>query len=161
MSGILTQISVSAGGMPKAPVAAALLTPQGLEGDRQRNGKYHGGPDRAVCLYSEELYDWLRGQGVNLCGGQVGENFTTRGIDLLALAEGEFLGIGQCVIQLCSVRVPCKQLNVWHPRLLHIIAGHTGWLARVVQPGTVRTGDPITIGGPAPSQDRVIGHLAS
>jgi MOSC domain-containing protein YiiM len=145
MTGILAQISVSPGGMPKLPVPTALVTAQGVAGDRQRNLKYHGGPDRAVCLYSEEWYAWLREQGVDLAFGQVGENFTTRGIDLLTLAEGDHLSVGECLIQLTSVRVPCKQLNMWHPNLFEMIKGRTGWLARVVRPGTVKTGDVIAL----------------
>jgi MOSC domain-containing protein YiiM len=152
MSGSLTQISASAGGMPKSPLASALVTAQGVAGDRQRNRKHHGGADRAVCLYSEELYAWLRQQGVSLSPGQVGENFTTRGIDLLSLPPGEYLSVGECVIQLCSIRVPCRQLNMWHPDLLQIIEGHTGWLARVIVSGMVRPGDVIRRGRAAPSQ---------
>jgi MOSC domain-containing protein YiiM len=146
MNGILAQVSISPGGMPKSAVPEALVTAGGVAGDAQRNLKYHGGLDRAVCIYSDEFYQWLRGQGVDLAYGQVGENFTTRGIDLLALQPDQYLAVGECVIQLRSVRVPCRQLNMWHPSLLQIIKGRTGWLARVVVQGTVRPGDRITLG---------------
>ncbi len=46
------QINISDGGVPKLPVQSVEVTADGLAGDRQRNLKYHGGPDRAVCLYS-------------------------------------------------------------------------------------------------------------
>jgi MOSC domain-containing protein YiiM len=145
MTGVLAQISVSAGGKPKLPVDTALVTAHGVGADRQRNLKYHGGPDRAVCLFSVEWYAWLREQGVDLAYGQVGENFTTRGIDLLELHEGDYLSVGECVIQLASVRVPCKQLNMWHPNLFELIKGRTGWLARVVREGAVKAGDAIAL----------------
>jgi MOSC domain-containing protein YiiM len=138
--------------MPKSAVPEALVTAAGVAGDAQRNLKYHGGPQRAVCLFSDEFYQWLRDQGVDLVYGQVGENFTTRGIDLLALRPDQYLAVGECVIQLCSVRVPCRQLNMWNPRLLEMIKGRTGWLARVVVQGTVRPGDRITLGWPARSE---------
>jgi len=82
---------------------------------------------------------------VDLAYGQVGENFTTRGIDLLELHEGDYLSVGVCLIQLASVRVPCKQLNMWHPNLFEMIKGRTGWLARVVREGTVKAGDVIAL----------------
>ena len=52
----LHQINVSDGGVPKRPVLEARVTKTGVEGDRQRNLNVHGGPDRAVCLFSHELH---------------------------------------------------------------------------------------------------------
>src|SRR5436305_937804 len=94
MPPVLAQVNVSPGGMPKRPIPSARVTRSGLEGDRQRNLKFHGGPDRAVCLYSEELYAWLRDQGVHVSNGDVGENFTTRGLDLQRLSRGDRLRVG-------------------------------------------------------------------
>jgi len=59
MPGTLVQINVSGGGMPKIPVAGAQVSRDGVAGDWQTNRKYHGGRDRAVCLFSQELYAWL------------------------------------------------------------------------------------------------------
>ena len=53
------QINVSDGGVPKRPVWEAKISERGWSGDRQRNLKFHGGPDRAVCLYSLELIERL------------------------------------------------------------------------------------------------------
>ncbi len=144
MNATLVQISTSKGGLPKSPVLTAFVSKSGLAGDVQRDLKYHGGPDRAVCLYSEELYAWLATQGVHIGPGQVGENFTTRGLDLQSVSPGDRFRVGNCVIELTDIRVPCKKLNVWHPRLLQIIQGHSGWLARVIEEGHVSPGDPIT-----------------
>ena len=52
--GRVVQLSVSNGGVPKLPVPAARITENGLEGDAQRNLEVHGGPERAVCLFSME-----------------------------------------------------------------------------------------------------------
>jgi MOSC domain-containing protein YiiM len=146
MAGVLVQLNVSHGGMPKLPVMFARVTAGGVDGDRQRNLKYHGGPDRAVCLYSEELYDELRDAGVDLPGaGAVGENFTTRGVDLRKLAKGDRLRVGECVIQLTDVRVPCRQLKKWDPELPELIVGRSGWVARVVEEGMVRPGDSVQV----------------
>ena len=132
--------------MPKLPVSSARVTRDGVAGDWQKNRKYHGGPDRAVCLFSEELYEWLRGQGVNnLVNGSIGENFTTRGIDLTSLRPGDRLRVGeQCVIQLTQVREPCRQLKKWDARFPKLILGRSGWLARVAVEGEVKAGDRIT-----------------
>ncbi len=145
MPATLAQLNISPGGMPKLPIASARVTIDGVAGDWQKNRKYHGGPDRAVCLYSEELYAWLREQGAEVSAGQIGENFTTRGLDLQSLAKGDRLKVGECVIELTEVRVPCRQLKKWAADLPKLIVGRSGWLARVVTEGTVRTGDGIEV----------------
>jgi MOSC domain-containing protein YiiM len=142
-AGVLIQINVSQGGMPKLPVPEAFVGRNGVAGDKQRALKYHGGPDRAVCLYSQELYQWLAGQGVRLDAGSVGENLTTAGIDLQSLEPGDHLRVGPCTIQITDVRIPCGQLAKWHPKLKNIITGHSGWVARVIEEGTVHPGDRI------------------
>jgi MOSC domain-containing protein YiiM len=136
---------VSKGGMPKLPVESARVTRFGVEGDAQKNLKYHGGPNRAVCIYSEELYAWLREQGTDLKNGSVGENFTTRGIDLGELAKGDRLRVGECLIEITDVRVPCRNLNKLHPKLLETMKGHSGWVAKVVEEAVVQPGDAIFI----------------
>jgi MOSC domain-containing protein YiiM len=146
MTGTLLQLNVSNGGMPKLPVLFARVTPGGVEGDRQRNKKYHGGPNRAVCLYSTELYDRLRSLGIDLVPGSVGENFTITGMDLQRLAKGTRLKVGtDCVIEITDVRVPCRSLRKWDDDLPELIVGFSGWVAKVVVEGTVRPGDPIGV----------------
>ena len=142
----LVQLNVSAGGMPKFPVLLARVTPDGVEGDWQKNRKVHGGANRAICIYSEELYAWLREQGINVSNGDVGENFTTRGLDLQALDVGSRLRVGaDCVIELTDVRAPCRQLKQWDERMPRLIAGRSGWVAKVVREGVVKPGDPIEV----------------
>jgi len=145
MAAVLVQVNVSPGGMPKLPVLLAHVSRDGVEGDRQRNRKYHGGPNRAVCLYSEELYAQLRDQGVQVTNGDIGENFTTRGLDLSRLAKGDRLRVGGCTIEITDVRVPCSQLRKWDVDLPELIIGRSGWVARVVKEGLVRPDDPIEV----------------
>jgi len=143
---VLVQVNVSQGGMPKLPVLSARVTFSGIEGDRQRNLKYHGGPDRAVCIYSEELYAWLVEQGIDVSAGQIGENLTTRGLDLQKLSSGDRLRVGEsCIIEITKVRVPCSQLRKWDADLPEMIVGRSGWVAKVIEEGTVRPGDPMHI----------------
>ncbi len=145
MNGSLVQLNVSKGGMPKRPVLFAHVSRNGIEGDKQRDLRYHGGPDRAVCIYSEELYAWLREEGIGLENGAVGENFTTRGVDLDALAVGDQLRVGECLIEITDVRTPCRNLLQWHPELLKRIKGRSGWVAKVIEEAVVKSGDEITV----------------
>lgn len=143
-TGVLAQLNVSGGGMPKRPIVEGKVTREGVEGDWQKNRKYHGGPNRAVCIYSEELYAWLREEGVDVRNGDIGENFTTRGINLQNLAKGTRLRVGaDCVIEITDVRVPCKQLKKWSDGLPEMIVGRSGWVAKVVNEGVVRAGDRV------------------
>lgn len=145
---MLIQLNVSAGGMPKMPVKSARVARSGIEGDKQHNLKYHGGPDRAVCLFSEELYEELRDAGIQFpedFAGSIGENFTTRGLDHRKLAKGDRLKVGQCVIELTDVRVPCNQLRAWDSDLPELIVGRSGWVARVITEGVVLAGDQIEV----------------
>ena len=145
MKGTLEQLNISPGGMPKLPILGAHVSVDGVSGDWQNNRKYHGGPDRAICLFSVELYDELRREGVSMEPGSVGENFSTRGIDLQSLQKGDRLKIGQCVIELTDIRVPCGNLNKWDPNLLQMIKGRSGWVAKVVEEGNVKPGDEIEL----------------
>jgi MOSC domain-containing protein YiiM len=143
MSAILTQVNISDGGMPKLPVLQAQVTRNGVAGDRQKHLQVHGGLNRAICIYSEELYQWLRDSGVNVSNGQIGENFTTRGLDLGSLKIGDRLQVGGCVIEITKVRTPCVQLTMWDPDLPYIIIGRSGWMAKVIEEGVVKPGDEI------------------
>jgi MOSC domain-containing protein YiiM len=143
--GQLAQLNISGGGMPKLPIKEAMVTADGVKGDWQKNRKYHGGPNRAICIYSEELYQSLRDAGVIVKNGDVGENFTTTGINLQHLKKGDRLMVGGCIIELTDIRIPCHQLKKWDADLPELIVGRSGWVAKVVKEGTVKQGDPITI----------------
>lgn len=145
MKGIVTRVSVSTDGMPKHAVLQAMFTPNGVEGDKQRVKKIHGGPDRAVCLYSEELYQWLRENDVTVSAGDLGENVTTSGFDLQALKPGDQMRIGACEIQITTVREPCSQLKKWSAQLPKLMLGRSGWVARVNKAAVVRQGDAIEV----------------
>jgi MOSC domain-containing protein YiiM len=145
LKGTLVQLNTSGGGMPKLPVKEAMVSVDGVKGDWQKNRKYHGGPIRAICIYSEELYQVLRDEGVKVSNGNIGENFTTRGINLQHLKKGDRLKVGECVIELTDIRVPCHQLRKWDADLPELIVGRSGWVAKVVKEGMVREGDEIVV----------------
>jgi len=145
MTATLAQLNVSKGGVPKRPVESARVTRFGVEGDVQRNLKYHGGPDRAVCIYSEELYAELRSEGIEVVNGAFGENFTTSGIDLNSLESGDRLRVGDCLIEITDVRVPCNTLKKWSAKLPKATVGRSGWVAKVVEEASVKPGDAIEV----------------
>lgn len=150
------QVSLSGGGVPKRAVASAMLTVQGLTGDRQRNRKYHGGPDRAVCLYSLEVIEALRAEGHPIGPGSSGENLTLAGLDWVRMAPGDRLAIGEQVrLELTEYTTPCRLNAQWFTdgdfrRIAH--EQHPGWsrlYARVLREGVVKTGDAVVVEAPA------------
>ena len=88
------QINVSDGGVPKHPVFEAKISKEGVEGDRQKNLKVHGGPDRAVCLFSVDLIERMQDEGHSIDAGSSGENLTLAGLSWETLEPGTQLKIG-------------------------------------------------------------------
>lgn len=111
MTGKIVQLSRSGGGVPKLPVPEARVTRLGLEGDVQRNRRFHGGPQRALCLYALERIEQLQAEGHPIRPGSTGENVTLQGLDWAALKPGDCLTLGDEVeIQITSYVVPCKNI---------------------------------------------------
>jgi MOSC domain-containing protein YiiM len=146
------QINVSDGGVPKHPLLEGKMTKQGLEGDRQDNPKIHGGPDRAVCLYSIELIERLQDEGHYIDPGSAGENLTLAGLQWEKLGPGALLNIGPEVrLELTSYCAPCDVNAQWFregnfKRISQKI--NPGWsrlYARVLTEGIVRPGDAVEI----------------
>ncbi|RKS08698.1 MOSC domain-containing protein [Nocardiopsis sp. Huas11] len=109
-----------------------LLTGLGVEGDahmgttvkhRSRVAKDPTQPNlRQVHLIPAELFDALAEAGYDLAPGQLGENITTRGVDLLGLSTGALLSVGECVIEVTGLRNPCTQIDAFAPGLLkHVV----------------------------------------
>jgi len=146
MTGRLVSINVSPGGIPKTAVPEARVTTDGVAGDGHHDTKNHGGPDQAICLYSIELYHQLITERILVKPGDFGENFTTVGIDYTALGPGNRLRVGPaCLIEITKVRVPCYKLTKYDERLPKALLGRSGWMARVLEEGTVRTGETIEV----------------
>lgn len=109
---------------------------------------------RQVHLIHRELLGQLAEAGYDVAPGQLGENITTSGVDLLDLPVGSRLYLGEAVVVMTGLRNPCQQINDFQPGLLkqvlrkdddglvHKMAGVMGIVARS---GTVRPGDEITV----------------
>ena len=120
---------------------------------------------RQVHLIHAELHDELAEQGFAVAAGEMGENVTTRGIDLLGLPTGTRLRLGaDAVVEVTGLRNPCKQLEKLQPGLMAAVLGHdeagdlvrkAGVMAVVVAGGDVQAGDPIEVELPAPPHRRL------
>lgn len=159
MQGVVIQVSVSAGGIPKRAIPEARLTRLGLEGDACTHSSIHGGPLQAVLLISAETVDELIALGYPLFYGALGENLTTQGLDRTLMRPGQRYRVGDAVIELTTLRQPCRTLNVYGRGLQQELFdqqvkagdpssprwGMGGFYASVVQPGRVSPGAPILL----------------
>jgi MOSC domain-containing protein YiiM len=168
VTGRIVQISVSNGGVPKTAVPSARITADGVEGDRQRDREHHGGPDRAVCLFSMERIRELQQEGHGIVPGSAGENVTVEGIDWNTVEPNSRLQLGDdVVLEVTRYTSPCMNIRASfidgnYARISQ--KRHAGWsrvYARVLAPGTVRTGDPVRVLAPQASADRVATAPAS
>ncbi len=152
MTGVIEQLSISKGGVPKYPMLQAWAGPLGLEGDVQRHSEIHGGPLQALLLISQEDIDALREQGFPVVPGSLGENLTVSGIDFRQLRPGMRLRAGDAVIELTKIRRPCDQLEIYNggergriQKAVLAVAARSGFYAAVVQAGAIRPGDLIAL----------------
>ncbi|MBC7975451.1 MAG: MOSC domain-containing protein [Myxococcales bacterium] len=149
MTATIVQLSISRGGVPKHAVLETQVTRLGLAGDVQKHTKIHGGPDRALCLFSLEVIERLRGEGHPIAPGTTGENVTIRGLDWASLGPGSRLAFGDTVIvEVTELTDPCKQiagsfLEGQFRRIL--LRGDSRLYARVIVEGTARRGDAVVI----------------
>ena len=154
MSGRIVQISVSPGGVPKTAVPAADVTRLGVEGDGHRDLEHHGGPDRAVCLFSLEQIQALQAEGHRVVPGALGENVTIEGVDWAGVVPGSRLRLGAEVqLEITRYTSPCINIK---PVFSHgdysrvSEKRHPGWsrvYARVLATGRIAAGDPVELVG--------------
>ncbi len=120
---------------------------------------------RQVHLIHAELHDELAGRGFTVAAGEMGENVTTRGVDLLGLPTGTRLRLGaEAVVEVTGLRNPCQQLEKLQTGLMAAVLGcdaagdlvrKAGVMAVVVAGGDVYPGDPIAVELPAPPHRRL------
>jgi MOSC domain-containing protein YiiM len=112
MGGRIFQLNRSGGGVPKLAVREAFLDANGLEGDRQRDLRYHGGPERALCLFPLELILGLQAEGHPVFPGSTGENVTLYGLEWSRVEPGSRLALGdEALVEITSYATPCKTIT--------------------------------------------------
>ena len=143
----VTGLQRSGGGIPKLPVEHATIRFAGMEGDHQRNRRHHGGPDRALCLYSQELIDALADEGHPIKRGTTGENVTVSGIDWREMQPGARLRIGEVEVEVTAYAWPCQTIrgSFMDEGIARISQKvNPGWsrvYARVIVEGEIRVGN--------------------
>jgi len=166
-SGMVTAVSSSPAHTFSKPTQGSirLLAGLGVEGDAhlgetvRHRSRVKADPSqpnlRQVHLLHAELHDELRAAGFAVAAGQMGENVTTRGIDLLRLPTGTRLHLGAtAVVEVTGLRNPCAQIDGFQSGLLAAVLGRdeqgnlirkAGVMGIVLDGGEVRPGDPIRI----------------
>ena len=170
MAGVVVSVALSASHTMSKPRVDAvnLLAGLGVEGDahsgvtvkhRSRVARDPTQPNlRQVHLIHAELLDDLATKGFTVAPAQMGENITTRGVDLLALPTGALLHIGPtAIIEVTGLRNPCLQLEGIQPGLMKTVLGRgpngelirkAGVMGIVLTGGVVREGDTIGVSLP-------------
>ena len=148
-------LNISNGGVPKLAIERCEVRSHGLAGDRQRDRRYHGGPERAVSLYSLELILALAAEGHEVAPGALGENLTVAGADWSRMTPGAVVEAGEVLLELTSYAAPCANLRRYFRdgRFARVSEKqHPGWsrlYARVLREGALEVGDAVRLRSPS------------
>ena len=136
-------------GICKNRVDAPLyLSKEQLEGDAQADRKYHGGPDKAICVYSYDHYPyWEQTLERSLPEAAFGENVTVAGLLEDEVCIGDIFQLGEAVVQVTQPRQPChklaKRYGIKDLAIQVQNTGYTGFYFRVLQEGVVAPSDKL------------------
>ena len=158
MIGVVVQMNISNGGVPKQPIETANVNRLGIAGDKHVY-RLHGGPEKALLLMSAELIDTLATEGFPVYYGALGENLTIQGLLHTEWRAGQKFSVGTTLIQLTEPRVPCKTLNPFGTGIQKRIFdakvkagnpasphwGESGFYAAVRKEGIIQIGDRLEL----------------
>lgn len=146
----VVQINVSDGGVPKRPIASAVIGTLGVQGDRQESTEFHGGPERALCLFSLERIEALQAEGHAIAPGGAGENITVAGLDWEAVGPGRRIRLGESVlIEITRYTAPCTKIRA------NFADGDFNRINQKTNPGWSRAYARVLEGGPLVPGDAV------
>jgi len=152
MTGRIFQLNISPGGVPKLAMHEGVVNELGLLGDEHSCPDIHGGPERALCLFSLERILALQAEGHPIFPGAVGENVTMTGLDWDHIIPGVRLSLGADVlIEITSYTTPCNTIPMYFlggkfQRIAQKI--HPGWsrvYARVLKGGRLQVGQTVAV----------------
>jgi MOSC domain-containing protein YiiM len=152
MSGRIFQLNTSSGGVPKRAIQDGQVNELGLVGDSHNFPDIHGGPERALCLFSLERILELQAEGHPIFPGAVGENVTVSGLDWEKLNPGMRLALGdEVLVEITSYTSPCNTIPASfvdgkYQRISQKV--HPGWsrlYARVLHGGRLVVGQPVEL----------------
>jgi MOSC domain-containing protein YiiM len=134
----------------RAPGPAGSGGASGLAGDRIADRRHHGGDQQAAYAYAlEDLDAWSEELGRPLPPGSFGDNLTTAGLDVTGARLGERWRIAGVLLQVTSPRIPCGTFATWlgerRWQRRFTERGAPGAYLRVLEPGSLQAGDPVTV----------------
>jgi MOSC domain-containing protein YiiM len=141
----------SEGGVPKLAIDRAEVRRSGMEGDRQADRRFHGGPMRALCLYSAERIGALVGEGHPVVPGMLGENVTIAGLPWEQVTPGTVLRVGPVEMEVTSYTAPCAKISAAFSDGDFTRIGqkvNPGWsrvYATILREGSIAVGDPVRL----------------
>ena len=154
MPGRIFQLNTSPGGVPKFAIREAEVTELGLTGDDHRFPDIHGGPERALCLFSLERILELQSEGHPIFPGAVGENITVFGIDWNEVTPGQQLQLGdEVLVEITSYTTPCNSIpesfvgGEYQRISQKLHPGYSRVYARVLRPGRIAIGQLVQLNG--------------
>lgn len=154
MPGRIFQLNTSPGGVPKLAIREAEVTELGLTGDDHKFPDIHGGPERAVCLFSLERILELQSEGHPIFPGAVGENITVSGIDWNEVTPGQQLQLGdEVLVEITSYTSPCNSIpesfcgGEYQRISQKLHPGYSRVYARVLRPGRIAIGQLVQLNG--------------
>jgi len=151
MSAKVTGLHISRGGVPKTPVHSLTVTNNGCQGDDQADKKHHGGRNKAICLFQQEILDSLSANGHPISPGSTGENILIEGIEIGKIGINTCLRIGEVEIIVTQDAPPCKTIrnsfiNGEFNKISHRKnPDFTRWYASVNVTGTITVGDLVEL----------------
>ncbi|MGU3469534.1 MOSC domain-containing protein [Paenibacillus sp. D51F] len=121
-----------------------------VDGDSQAEPSVHGGPDKAVLMFSADRYPyWENKLGIESRPGLFGENLTVAGLHEEFVCIGDKLRIGAALLEVTEPRQPCYKLGVWlnQPKLPLWVkeTGYGGYYLRVLEEGAVEAGNAVEL----------------
>ena len=138
-------------GICKIPVSGPLLLNKlGFDGDGVGDMKHHGGPDKAVCVYSTDHYPyWQEIMGMKLPVAAFGENLSVANLREDDICIGDIFELGTALVQVSQPRQPCRTLAARYARddmiRLVVDSGYTGFYLRVLIGGQVEKGNTLIL----------------
>ena len=151
MTGRITGLHISDGGVPKLPVQSLEIVSTNCIGDKQNDLKHHGGIDKAVCLFQQEIIDQLNSEGHPINAGSTGENILIHGIPIGNIYPGVIIKFPSVELIITQDAPPCKTIKdsfkdgyfdaISHKKKPH----YTRWYARVIKEGVVSVDDSVSV----------------
>ena len=147
----VTGLHTSNGGVPKLPADTLVVTTEGCIDDSQNDLKHHGGRQKAVCIFQQEIIEKLNQEGHPISAGTTGENILIQGIEIGDIQPGTIVKFPNVELIITQDAPPCKTIkksfsNDYFNAISHKkFPNFTRWYASVIKEGNIEINDPVEI----------------